>query len=73
MLYNTHMATNNPFQIPNNNYDAIAFLCDVYSDYCTKENLPNVSADEQDFGALTQRQVLWIEHFIDVWDAVQDW
>ena len=73
MPYNTHMATNNPFQIPNNQYDAIAFLCDVYSDYCNKHNLPKVSADEQDFGELTQRQVLWIEHFIDVWDAVQDW
>ena len=73
MPYNTHMATNNPFQIPNNQYDAIAFLCDVYSDYCNKHNLPKVSADEQDFGALTQRQLLWIEQFIDVWDAVQDW
>ncbi len=67
------MATNNPFQIPNNQYDAIAFLCDVYSDYIKKHNLPKVSADEQNFGELTQRQVLWIEHFIDVWDAVQDW
>ena len=66
------MATNNPLQIPNNQYDAIAFLCDVYQDYCKKHDLPKVSADEQDFDELTERQQLWISEFISVWNAVED-
>jgi hypothetical protein len=66
------MATNNPFQIPNNQYDAIAFLCDVYSDYCKKHNLPTCSADEQDLGLLPERQALWISEFISVWNTVED-
>ena len=46
--------------------NSIDFLCDVYSDFCSKHKLEHVSADEQD--GLNEYQQKWVTNFIDVWD-----
>ena len=50
----------------------IDFLTIVYDDYCTKHNLPPVSADEQDLSYLDEKHINWIDNFIDMWDYAQD-
>lgn len=51
--------------------DGIGFLCEVYQDYCKLHNLPNVSADEQDYDELTPSQRVWMQQFITLWDTEQ--
>lgn len=49
-------------------FDPIDLLTEVYEQYCTKQGLPFVSADEQDKSELTTDQVRWIESFEQLWD-----
>ena len=51
--------------------DKIDFLTDVYEDYCTKDSLPYVSADEQDLSELDQKHVNWLRNFNDMWELAQ--
>ena len=52
------------------------FLCDVYTNWCDSQNLPNFySADDLCYGRdtkdkLTLKQKNWLETFIDVWDVI---
>ena len=52
------------------------FLCDVYTNWCDTQNLPNFySADDLCYGRdtkdkLTLKQKNWLETFIDVWDCI---
>jgi len=52
------------------------FLCDVYTNWCDSQNLPNFySADDLCYGRdtkdkLTLKQKNWLETFIDVWDFI---
>ena len=52
------------------------FLCDVYTNWCESQNLPNfLSADDLLYGADTQgklnlNQRNWLETFIEVWDCI---
>ena len=39
--------------------DSIDFLTVVYEDFCSKFNLPHVSADEQDYNELSQFEQDW--------------
>ena len=50
----------------------IDFLTIAYKDYCTKHNLPLVSADEQDLSYSDEKHINWIDNFIDMWDYAQD-
>ena len=45
----------------------IDFLTIVYKDYCTKHNLPFVSADEQELNESDKKHIDWIDNFIDMW------
>ena len=55
------------------------FLCDVYTNWCDSQNLPNFySADDLCYGRdtkdkLTLKQKNWLETFIDVWDVVNQY
>ena len=52
------------------------FLCDVYTNWCDSQNLPNFySADDLCYGRdtkdkLTLKQKNWLEPFIEVWDCI---
>ena len=52
------------------------FLCDVYTNWCDSQNLPNFySADDLLYstytqGKLTLNQKNWLLTFIDVWDVI---
>ena len=51
------------------------FLIDVYTDWCKKQKLPRLSADDLLYGAdtkgkLTLMQVTWLESFISTWDII---
>ena len=51
------------------------FLTDVYTDWCKKQKLPRLSADDLLYGAdtkdkLTLMQVTWLESFISTWDII---
>ena len=52
------------------------FLCDVYTNWCDSQNLPNFySADDLCYGRdtkdkLTLKQKNWLETFIEVWDVI---
>ena len=52
-------------------FDSVDLLVQVYEDYVTKQGLPYVSADEQDFNEITEDQVIWIEAFQTLWDKAQ--
>ena len=43
-------------------------LTEVYNKWCENNNLPHVSADEQDKDQLTHEQKLWLDDFIEQWD-----
>ena len=43
-------------------------LTEVYNKWCDNNNLPHVSADEQDKDQLTHEQELWLNDFIEQWD-----
>ena len=51
------------------------FLTDVYTDWCKKQKLPSLSADDLLYGVdtkdkLTLMQVTWLESFISTWDII---
>ena len=51
------------------------FLSDVYTDWCKKQKLPRLSADDLLYGVdtkdkLTLMQVTWLESFISTWDII---
>jgi len=59
-----------------NNLD---LLSDVLEDFCTKHNLPFMSADDLLYGhvyaeinGLTEYQQNWLTNYIQVWDLTQD-
>ena len=52
--------------------DSIDFLTTVYEDFCSKYNLPHVSADEQDVYKLSQFEQDWLKQFVLLWDASQE-
>ena len=62
--YNRRVTKEDTMQV----FDSVDLLTDVYEQYCTKQGLPYVSADEQDLSELTPEQVRWIESFQQLWD-----
>tara|TARA_B100000927_G_scaffold291709_1_gene295974 strand:+ start:1545 stop:1727 length:183 start_codon:yes stop_codon:yes gene_type:complete len=55
------------------------FLSDVLEDFCSKNDLPFMSADDLLYGhqyaeidALTISQQKWLNNYIAVWDIIQD-
>ena len=50
----------------------IDFLTIVYDDYCTKHNLPFVSADEQELSGSNEKHINWMDNFIDMWYYAED-
>ncbi len=52
--------------------DSIDFLTTVYEDFCSKYDLPHVSADEQDVYKLSQFEQDWLKQFVLLWDASQE-
>ena len=50
----------------------IDFLTIVYNDYCTKHNLPLVSADEQELSESDEKHINWMDNFIDMWYYAED-
>ena len=51
------------------------FLIDVYTDWCKKQKLSRLSADDLLYGEATKAklnmmQVKWLESFIDTWDII---
>tara|TARA_Y100001970_G_scaffold233851_1_gene291766 strand:- start:52503 stop:52679 length:177 start_codon:yes stop_codon:yes gene_type:complete len=51
------------------------FLSDVLEDYCTKHDLPFISADDLLYSndqELTENNKRWLEHYINVWDIIQE-
>ena len=49
--------------------DQIDFLTVAYEDYCTKHQLPYVSADEQDY---MPEHDAWLTKFSEMWDLAVD-
>ena len=54
-------------------------LSDVLEDYCTKHDLPFISADDllytndlSEGKQLTDNNKRWLEHYINVWDHIQE-
>tara|TARA_R100001244_G_scaffold33589_1_gene31321 strand:- start:29 stop:277 length:249 start_codon:yes stop_codon:yes gene_type:complete len=47
-------------------------LTDIYINWCGKNNLPDVSADEQNRDKLTYEQKSWLSNFIEIWDYQQN-
>ena len=59
--------------------DRLSFLSDVLEDFCTKYDLPFMSADDLLYSneisegkQLTQYQRDWLTNYIDTWDTIQD-
>ena len=46
-------------------------LTDIYVKWGCDNNVPNVSADEQDRDKLTYEQKSWLDDFIENWDNQQ--
>ena len=67
--------------------DNFDFLCEVFNDYCVKNNLPlDMSADDILFGHnygtiqedqstlidLTDDQIQWLKRFIIIWEDITE-
>ena len=59
--------------------DRLSFLSDVLEDFCTKYDLPFMSADDLLYSneisegkQLTQYQRDWLTNYIDTWDTIQE-
>ena len=50
----------------------IDFLTIVYKDYCTKHNLPFVSADEQELNESDKKHIDWRGNIIEMWNYAED-
>ena len=69
-----------PDQFIQGNYmDKLDFLSDVLEDFCSKHNIPFMSADDivtahiyAEIPSLTQYQQNWLNNYIQVWDLTQD-
>ena len=54
------------------------FLSDVLEEFCSKHNLPFMSADDLLYGYmyaehdLTKTQRDWLHTYINVWDTIQE-
>lgn len=48
------------------------YLQDLYMDYCYKNGIPEVSADEQELHNLERVQRQWMFKFMHAWDAAQE-
>ena len=66
---------NGDYQTMNN----LDFLSDVLEEFCSKNDLPFMSADDllyahvyAEIKALTQYQQNWLNNYIQVWDLTQD-
>ena len=73
------VSTITPDQFIQGNYmDKLDFLSDVLEDFCSKNDLPLMSADDilqspawSDIN-LTQPQKNWLTNYIEVWDIIQE-
>jgi len=59
--------------------DRIDLLCEILQDFCTKHNLPFMSADDLLYSnelsedkSLSDYQTRWLTAYIDVWDTVME-
>ena len=74
------VSTITPNQFIQGNYmDKLDFLSDVLEDFCSKHNIPFMSADDivtahiyAEIPSLTQYQQNWLNNYIQVWDLTQD-
>ena len=73
------VSTITPDQFIQGNYmDKLDFLSDVLEDFCSKHNLPLMSADDLLYAPawaeinLTQSQKNWLTNYIEVWDITQE-
>jgi hypothetical protein len=51
---------------------SLDILTELYQDYCVKNGLPPVAAEEQDRANCTEQQWLWIQVFITLWNKTID-
>ena len=65
--------------IQGNYMNKLDFLSDVLEDFCSKHNIPFMSADDivtahiyAEIPSLTQYQQKWLDNYIQVWDLTQD-
>lgn len=70
--------------IKGNYMNKLDFLSNVLEDFCSKNNLPFMSADDLLFigtenipndvkiDSLTQSQQNWLNNYIEVWDLIQE-
>ena len=74
------VSTITPDQFIQGNYmDKLDFLSDVLEDFCSKHNIPFMSADDivtahiyAEIPSLTQYQQNWLDNYIQVWDLTQE-
>ena len=74
------VSTITPDQFIQGNYmNELDFLSDVLEDFCSKHNIPFMSADDiitahiyAEIPSLTQYQQNWLDNYIQVWDLTQD-
>ena len=57
--------------------DRIDLLCEILKDFCTKHNLPFMSADDLLYSnelsedkSLSDYQTCWLTAYIDTWDTI---
>ena len=73
------VSTITPDQFIQGNYmNKLDFLSDVLEDYCSKNDLPLMSADDLLYAPawseinLTQPQKNWLSNYIEVWDIIAE-
>lgn len=52
--------------------DTYATLSDQYEKFCLENNLPLISADEQDQSKLTNEQKQFLREFINRWESCEN-
>ena len=74
------VSTITPDQFIQGNYmNKLDLLSDVLEDFCSKNDLPLMSADDLLYGhvyaeidALTQYQQNWLTRYIEIWDIIAE-
>ena len=74
------VSTITPDQFIQGNYmNELDFLSDDLEDFCSKHNIPFMSADDiitahiyAEIPSLTQYQQNWLDNYIQVWDLTQE-
>ena len=74
------VSTITPDQFIQGNYmNKLDLLSDVLEDFCSKNDLPFMSADDLLYGhvyaeidALTQYQQNWLTRYIEIWDIIAE-